>query len=288
MHNETVTLREALTSAAAQLSAHEELRANAAKDAEVLLLHTLEAPRTLLFTAPDRILTGAELTAFDALIARRLGYEPIQYITGQQEFYGLMLRVAPAVLIPRPETEVLVEAALVRLPQDKPLRIADVGTGSGAIAVAIAHHLPLAQVTALDLSSAALGIAGENAATHHLGDRIRFVESDLLAAFTTEAPLDAILSNPPYVPIVERESLHPQVRDHEPASALFAGADGLDIYRRLIPQAFAMLKPGGLLALEIGYGQRDAVAELLKGWDSVDFVNDLQRIPRVAFGWKPA
>jgi release factor glutamine methyltransferase len=292
MHNKPVTLREALAAAASELAQRHDLRANASRDAEFLLLHTLAAPRTLLFTDPDRALTPEQQQAFDTLIARRLTAEPIQYILGQQEFYGLALRVTPDVLIPRPETELLVEAVLGRLPrrreQDKPLRIADIGTGSGAIAIAIANHLPLAQITALDLSTAALAIARENAATHHLDTRIRFLESDLLAAVSAEAPFDAILSNPPYVPITDRESLHPQVRDHEPASALFAGRDGLDIYRRLIPEAFALLKSGGLLALEIGHGQRGSLADLLNSWDSVEFLNDLQQIPRVAIAVRPA
>ena len=286
MHNETVTLREALASSASKLARHKDLRANAARDAELLLLHVLSVPRTRLFTDPGQPLKPEEQQAFDALIARRLTHEPIQYIIGQQEFCGFALRVTPAVLIPRPETELLVEAALFRLPNNKPLRIAEIGTGSGAIAIAIAHHLPLAHVTALDLSPSALAIARENAATHHIEDRIRFLESDLLSAVATEAPFDAILSNPPYVPLTDRESLHPQVRNHEPASALFAGTDGLDIYRRLIPQAFAMLRPGALLALEIGHGQRGALAELLNDWENVEFLNDLQHIPRVAIAWR--
>jgi release factor glutamine methyltransferase len=287
MHNETVTLREALAAAAAQLVQREDLRPNAQRDAELLLLHILAAPRTLLFTHPDRILTLNQQTRYESLIARRLTGEPIQYITGHQEFYGLDLRVTPAVLIPRPETEVLVEAALGLLSKDKPLRIADIGTGSGAIAIAVAHHLPMAQVAAVDLSSEVLAIARENAAAHQVEARIRFLESDLLSAITGEEPFDAILSNPPYIPDSDRASLHVQVREHEPASALFAGPSGMDIYERLIPQAFAALKPGGLLALEIGHGQRDAIAELLSPWDSVEFVNDLQQIPRVAIARRP-
>ena len=241
----------------------------------------------MLFTDPARVLTPEQQYAFDTLIARRLAAEPIQYITGQQEFYGLTLRVTPAVLVPRPETELLVEAVLARLEKNKPLRIADVGTGSGAIAIAIAHHLPLAEITALDLSVAALAIARENAATHRLEDRIRFLTSDLLASVSNEAQFDAVLSNPPYVPTTDRGSLHSEVRDHEPASALFAGIDGLDIYRRLVPEAFSQLKPGGLLALEIGCGQREDVAALLSSWKRVEIMNDLQQIPRVALAWRP-
>ena len=281
-----MTLREALTRAAAALATKSSLRANANRDAELLLLHILEAPRTLLITDPGRALTPIQQRAYQAAIARRLTHEPIQYITGQQEFYGLVLRVTPAVLIPRPETEHLVEAVLQRLPKNQPLSIADVGTGSGAIAIALATHLPQSEITALDLSPEALDLARENAVQHNLAHRIRFVESDLLAAVAHQT-FDAIVSNPPYVPTANRATLHPQVRDYEPAQALFAGPTGLDIYRRLIPLAQAALKPGGLLALELGQGQRDALADLLSGWHQVTFLDDLQQIPRVALAIRP-
>ncbi len=281
-----MTLREALTRAAAALATKPLLRADANRDAELLLLHILEAPRTLLITDAGRALTPIQQRAYQAAIARRLQYEPIQYITQQQEFYGLTLSVTPAVLIPRPETEHLVEAVLARVPKDRPLRIADVGTGSGAIAIALAVHLPQASFTALDLSLKALAIARDNAAQHNLTHRIRFVESDLLDAVADE-PFDAIVSNPPYVPTTDRETLHPQVSEYEPAQALFAGPAGLDIYQRLLPQAQAALKPGGLLALELGHGQRDALATLLADWREVAFLSDLQQIPRVALAIKP-
>jgi len=169
----------------------------------------------------------------------------------------------------------------------------DIGTGSGAIAIALAHHLPNAHVTATDISSAALAIARENAARHNLADRILFLESDLLDSLS-EAPrerYEVLVSNPPYIREADRPTLHPQIRDHEPPSALFAPADsgiadGLSIYRRLIPQAHSALVPNGLLALEIGHGQRDAVAQLLSRWSSVRFVDDLQGIPRVALARK--
>jgi release factor glutamine methyltransferase len=157
-----------------------------------------------------------------------------------------------------------------------------VGTGSGAIAIAVAHSLPRAFVTAIDLSPEAHAIARENARNHSLADRIRFVESDLLAALLDEPPYDAIVSNPPYIPTSDAPNLHPQVRDHEPSQALFAGPTGLDIYRRLIPQARQLLRPDGLLALEIGHGQRDAIAALLAEWSQVEFLPDLQQIHRVA------
>jgi release factor glutamine methyltransferase len=174
----------------------------------------------------------------------------------------------------------------------QPLRILDIGTGSGAIAIALATHLPHAQIIATDISPAALALARANAARHNLTPRIRFLESDLLDALASQNPaptelFDAIVSNPPYVPTADRTTLHPQVRDHEPATALFAGPDGLDIYRRLIPQARAALAPHGLLALEIGHNQRDPIAVLLTDWHSVRFLNDLQQIPRVALARKP-
>jgi len=283
-----MNLREALTRATAQLDASSDLRAAAHRDALQLLLHTLGISRATLHADPDRSLTPAELDTYDNLIARRLANEPIQYITGEQEFYGLALHVTPAVLIPRPETEHLVEAVLAELDHDAPLKIIDIGTGSGAIAIALAHHLPHARITAVDLSPAAFEVAASNAARHNLTARITFLESDLLEAFApSEATFDAIVSNPPYVSTADRDTLHPQVRNHEPAAALFAGADGLEIYRRLIPQARAALKPNGLLALEIGHDQRDAIAALLTGWNNLRFVEDLQRIPRVALARKP-
>jgi len=283
-----MTLREALTRATRQLDASPDLRADAARDAALLLRHALGISHAAQLADPERALTPAQQAAFDALVQRRLANEPIQYITGEQEFYGLALGVTPAVLIPRPETEQLVEAVLAELDPTQPLRILDVGTGSGAIAIALAHHLPRAHVTAVDLSAAALEVAASNAARHRLADRIRFVASDLLDALPPgELPFDVIVSNPPYVPTADRGSLHPQVRDHEPAAALFAGTDGLDVYRRLIPQARAALRPNGILALEIGQGQREAVAALLADWNELRFLDDLQQIPRIVLARRP-
>jgi len=289
------TVRQVLAAAAAQLASNEQLRGSARSDAELLLLHSLRISRATLLAHPGREVSAREQAAFQALIDRRMRCEPVQYITGRQEFYGLLLEVTPAVLIPRPETEHLVEAVLHLLPADRPVRIADVGTGSGAIAIALAAHLPQARITALDLSTAALGVAAANAATHGVEGRIQLLHSDLLTALESESPatqgeahsFDAIVSNPPYVPESDGPGLHPQVRDHEPATALFAGADGLEIYRRLIPQAWIALRSGGLLALEIGHGQRNALSDLLSGWIEVHFHQDLAGIPRVAVARKP-
>ncbi len=189
--------------------------------------------------------------------------------------------VSPDVLIPRPETEHLVEALLARMPHDRPVRIADVGTGSGAIAVALAYALPQARILALDISKAALRIASMNAQQNGVAGRIRFVESDLLNGAGDEQ-FDAIVSNPPYVALSEREGLEIQVRDYEPEEALFAGPTGLEIYQRLIPQAQTCLKRGGWLLVEMGAGQQSALLRLLEGWGGVAFVSDLQGIPRVA------
>lgn len=284
-----MTLRQALTQASNKIAAIPHLRADAARDAELLLLNVLHIDRATLLTHPDRMLTAEQLAAYQGAIERRFGSEPIQYITGQQEFFGLLLKVTPATLIPRPETEHLVEAVLERVPHDRPVNILDVGTGSGAIALALAANLPQARLTAVDLSPAALAVARENASAHELDRRIRFFWSDLLDTLPPEkqnAAFDAVVSNPPYIPESDRGELHPQVREHEPSEALFAGPTGLDIYRRLIPEAHFALKPGGLLALEIGHGQSEAISGLLAGWQDITLVADLQEIPRVILARK--
>lgn len=250
----------------------------ARRDAELLLLRVLRRERAWLMAHPEEKLSEEEAQQFESWIERRARHEPVQYILGEQEFFGLSFRVTPDVLIPRPETEHLVETLLARVPPDHPVRICDVGTGSGAIAVALAHALPGAHVTAVDISSAALCIARENAERHGVEGRVRFLESDLLSSVRGER-FDAVVSNPPYV--ADSEVLEAQVREYEPRAALYAGPTGLEVYRRLIPQAWEHLAPGGWLLMEIGHGQRDALAALLEDWDEVGFVNDLQGIPRV-------
>jgi len=257
------------------------------RDAELLLLHIIRRDRAFLLTHQNDEITPEQQSQYDEWLRRRAAHEPIQYIVGEQEFFGLTFAVTPDVLIPRPETEHLVETLLERVPHEQPLRFADVGTGSGAIAIALAYALPQARVTALDISKGALAVARKNAETHHVADRVRFLPSDLLTAVAGEQ-FDAIVSNPPYVAEADRESLEPQVRDYEPATALYAGSSGLDIYQRLIPQAHQCLKPGGWLLMEIGIGQRNALAQLLAGWDNVSFIEDLQRIPRVACAQRKA
>ncbi len=274
MHDE-ITIRAALKQAATRLQPSPA----AGRDAELLLMRALKKDRAWLLTHPEDSIDTEQLVQYQNWIERRALHEPIQYILGEQEFFGLSFHVTRNVLIPRPETEHLVEAALARLPKNAPVRIADVGAGSGAIAVALAYALPQAKIVALDISPPALAIAAGNAEMHGVHDRIEFRESDLLEAARGER-FDAIVSNPPYVPTTEE--LEIQVRDYEPASALYAGESGLDIYRRLIPQAREALQPNGWLIMEIGHGQRDALADLLREWSSVEFIDDLQGIPRVA------
>jgi len=273
-----MTVREAIAWSRARLCENSSLREYAALDAELLLRHALHMDKASLLASPQRILTNEEEAHFAAMIAERLRSTPIQYITGEQEFYGLHFRVTPDVLIPRPETELLVESVLSRLSPG--CRIADVGTGSGAIAVALASKLPSAQIVAMDISAAALALARENAEANGVAGRIRFVESDLLDAVADEK-FDAIVSNPPYIVNSEIASLHPQVREHEPHTALFAGESGFEIYERLIPQAARSLKPGGLLAMELGAGQHNRLGEMLRDWNAVEFLADLQGITRV-------
>jgi release factor glutamine methyltransferase len=297
-----ITLAEHLQQGEAQLRAgpHPE---RARYDAETLLLHHLGKSRAWLIGHSRDHFGGCTAIGYASLIERRRHGEPIQYITGETEFYGLPFRVTPDVLIPRPETEHLVEQAiaLARLGcpihaqphrawvgkyeswQNTDCRILDIGTGSGAIVVALAHNLPHASFTATDISESALSIARENAHRNGAANRIRFLQGDLLAPVAGEQ-FDIVVSNPPYVPAVDRESLSVEVRDYEPALALFAGGDGLDIYRRLIPAAFAALSAGGFIALEIGYGQQQALHGLLAdtGFQNINFHPDLQNIPRVA------
>jgi release factor glutamine methyltransferase len=272
------TVTEATTEAAQQLAPS----ATARRDAELLLMHATGLTRVELLTHPHRKLTEAQHVAYRAAIARRARHEPVQYITGVQEFYGRNFAVTPAVLIPRPETEHLVEAVLAIRP--RPRHILDIGTGSGILAVTLALELPHAAVMAIDLSAEAIAVAQQNAQLLGASDRIRFRESDLFACVRERDRFDCIVSNPPYV--ATGEVLEPQVRDYEPTAALYAGEDGMALYRRLIPEAFEHLARGGQLLLEIGHGQRGAVGELLRAarFRGVRFIDDLQGIPRVAVG----
>ncbi len=265
----------------------------ARRDAETLLLHVLkqDAPDTNLawLIAHKYETLPAHATAdFRAWVERRCSGEPIQYITGEAEFYGLSLKVNRDVLIPRPETEHLVEKALELARGFERQRIVDVGTGSGAIAVALASNLPDAHIHATDVSASALRVAQANAKRHGVGARVIFRAGDLLTPVARRR-FDLIVSNPPYVAEADRDSLSVEVRNYEPAQALFAGADGLEIYRRLIPAAFAALFHERYLVLEIGFGQQPAVEALLAGagFTGIEFAIDLQGIPRVAVARRP-
>jgi release factor glutamine methyltransferase len=292
-------VRGALKEAIARLRAAEVASPTLA--AELLLMHSLGCDRTWLYTNPEALVDPGVVQAYFALVARRASGEPAQYLTGKQEFWGLEFEVTPAVLIPRPETEHVIEVALARLgprgikidmatgAPSPELHIADVGTGSGCLAVAFAHELPHAKITATDISAAALEVARRNAARHFVQDRIHFVHSNLLDASIDDPPqrsgvFDLIASNPPYVSRTEARSLAREVRDHEPHAALFGGPTGTEIYPRLIEQAGKLLRPGGILVLELGYSSADEVLKMLKAqphWPSVSITNDLAGIPRV-------
>jgi release factor glutamine methyltransferase len=290
--------------------------------AELLLLHVLGRDRTWIYSHPEEKISPAEAARYFALLARRAAGEPTQHLTGKQEFWGLEFEVTPDVLIPRPETEHLIEVALDRLAvreiragrkqtlTGEGLQIADIGTGSGCIAIALAKELPAATIHATDISSAALTIAQRNATRHAVADRIQFIESNFLEKVSPvgaryivplqsqganseihESPVtshqspffDLIVSNPPYVGRREKETLDREVRDHEPELALYGGEEGYEFYAELIAQSAARLKPGGLLVLELGHNSLPAVQPLLDAttWTNVGVTNDLAGIPRV-------
>lgn len=281
-------LKELLDTAIADLEAHDV--GSPRLNAEVLLMFTLGVDRAHLYAHPDRELTLEEISRYQDALDQRSQGVPSQYITGHQEFWGLDLIVTPAVLIPRPETEHVVETTieLVRAQGlDRP-KIVDVGTGSGCIALALAHDLPNADIHAVDVSPAAIEIARANAARLRLTERVQFAQSDLLAFFNQQSEIntqkslfDFIVSNPPYVGECEADKVQREVKKFEPKVAVFGGYEGIDIIRRLIPQAHALLKPGGWLLMEIGYTQEAAVRTLLEGWAEVHSIPDLQGIPRV-------
>jgi release factor glutamine methyltransferase len=290
--------------------------------AELLLLHVLGRDRTWLYAHPEEQLSATDTDRFFDLIARRANGEPTQHLTGKQEFWGLEFEVTPDVLIPRSETEHLIEVALDRLAlrelragrkqtlTGESLQIADIGTGSGCIAIALAKELPGSKIFATDISPAALAVAQRNATRHALSNQIHFLESNLLDNFpsvgaryivpsrsnatnpalhetpvTSNPPplLDLIVSNPPYIGRRESSTLMREVRDHEPELALFGGEEGYELYADLITQSAAHLKPGGLLVLELGHNSLPAVQPLLDAptWTNVAVTNDLSGIPRV-------
>lgn len=224
-------------------------------ESEILLMHVTGSSRARLLAHTERTLTSAQVARYGKLVDDRAAGYPLPYLTGEIEFYGLDIEVTPEVMIPRPETETLVDLALER----RPRTVVDVGTGSGCIAVALATHLPAAAVYGIDISPAALAVARRNTERHGVGERIRFIVGDLLDR--RPGPVDLIVSNPPYVSADEWASLPPSVRDHEPRLALDGGPDGLEVIRRLIAQSQGLLEPGGVLLIEIGAAQGDAARE---------------------------
>lgn len=264
--------------------------------AELLLIHALRRNRAWLYAHPEAALTESELKAFQSLLDRRASGVPTQHLTGAQEFWGLQFEVNPDVLIPRPETEHVVEVALDRLAlrelrAGRPQKsdgagwgVADMGTGSGCIAIALAKEWPKASFYAVDISPAALEIAQGNAARHAVSDRIQFIPSDLFEALRPSRPaFDLIVSNPPYVGRREAETLPREVREHEPEIALYGGEEGCEFYANLVGESAAHLKPGGVLVIELGHNSLPAVSPLfdVPEWRNAGVTSDLAGIPRV-------
>jgi release factor glutamine methyltransferase len=267
--------------------------------AELLLLYVLGRDRAWLYAHPEEPINSEALNTFLSLINRRANGEPTQHLTGKQEFWSMEFEVTPDVLIPRPETEHVMEVALDRLalrelragrPQKtngEGFLVADIGTGSGCLAISLAKELPAATVYATDISPAALAVAGRNAARHGVAERIRFLESDLSRPFAAhdakESTFDLIVSNPPYIPRRDAKTLAREVREHEPAIALYGGEEGYELYAGLIALAGSQLKSGGIFVAELGHDSLPAVQPLLdaREWTAVGVTNDLAGIPRV-------
>jgi len=253
------------------------------REAGSLLAHLLGKDRTFLITQAQDTLSDADLDSYRGLVERRAKGEPLQYIIGVQDFFGLEFKVTPEVLIPRPETELLVETALKLIDPEAATYICDVGTGSGCIAVTLLRERPLAHAIAVDISDVAIKIAECNAARQSVNERISFVVSDCFESLGSDKLFDLIVSNPPYVSAEALDGLQREVRDHEPRIALSPGVDGLAIIRRLIQEAPELLKPHGYLLLEIGFDQAAAVERLIDEniWKLLDIYPDLQGIPRI-------
>jgi release factor glutamine methyltransferase len=287
--NNPVQLKPSLTSAIARLAA--ERVPSPRMNAELLLMFTLGCDRAYFYAHPERDLTSDETTRYDAVLSERARGVPVQYITGCQEFWGMDLIVTPSVLIPRPETEHVIETVLALAakrnggqgepPHASTFSIADVGTGSGCIALALAKELAQAEICAIDVSGAALEIARANAARHQVESRIQFRQADLLTGIENNF-FDFVVSNPPYVGQSEADQVQLEVRKFEPPQAVFAGPKGTEVIAQLIPQAHAALKSGGWLVMEISGSIAEQVSLLLADWNDVLITPDLQSIPRVA------
>jgi release factor glutamine methyltransferase len=251
------------------------------REAGSLMAHLLGRDRTFVIAHADDVITVQRQLAFQSLLKRRAGGEPLQYITGHQEFFKLDFEVTPDVLIPRPETELIVETALELLRREPAPCFADVGTGSGCIAISLVHELPAARAVALDRSPAALAVARRNARRHDVEERVDLIESDLFTSLEPAALFDLIVSNPPYVSNDEMKTIQREV-SYEPRTALAAGSDGLTMIRRLLREARPFLRAGGYLVFEIGFGQSEAVNLLIDQnvWNAIEIKRDLQNIPR--------
>ena len=254
--------------------------------AELLLSHVLKCKRLDLYLQFDRILTGPELKEYRSFIERRIIHEPVAYILGEKEFMGLNFKLTPDVLIPRPETEILVETALAEIKgrEAKSIEVLDVGTGSGAIAISVGHYCRECRVTALDISPAAIEVARQNG--EHLGvDNIKFLVMDALdLQVKNDEKYDYLLVNPPYIAERDRKELHPQISNYEPGIALFSGENGLLFYSGFIPKIPSIIKKGGWIFMEIGYDQKEKINILLKesNFSGIEFIPDYQKIERIA------
>ncbi len=288
-----MTLAEAIYHGAQKLTGHG--IPNARLDAEVLLSRIMNKDRVWIFTHGSDVLDAASSKLFDDAISRRSRREPLQYLTGKQEFWGLEFMITPDVLIPRPETELIIESAIhAEKDRNRILRIIDLCTGSGCIAVSLAKELPQARILATDTSSQALSVARGNARRHGVADRIRFFEGDLfgpLEELDIRGQVDIIASNPPYIPSGDFSTLQPEVRDYEPAMALFAGPEGTEVQRRIIDEAPDFLTKHGRLIMEMGLGQAAALAGLIRrreDYGSYKILKDLAGIDRVIVAQKIA
>jgi len=272
------TLLRDAASALAQAGVPEPVR-----ESSTLLRFALKKDRVFLISHPEYELTDRELSAFNEALERRVRREPLQYITGRQEFYGLEFTVTPGVLIPRPETEMLVAKGIELLGESDAPRFAEIGVGSGCISISILANVRAARAAASDISPAAIEVARRNAIDNFVSDRITLIESDLFAGFGRER-FELIVSNPPYVPAAEMDGLQPEVLAFEPRTALTDGADGLTIIERIVDQAPAFLSAGGSLVLEFGFGQADRVDAMFDRsiWSAVEIVPDFRSIPRMA------
>lgn len=260
-------------------------------DAEVLLSHVLKKQRIFLYVHFDQPLNSEELAAYRECVKKRVRRMPVAYIIGSREFMGLDFKVTEATLIPRPDTEILVEAAIERLKQMEgdELRIADIGTGSGAICLSLLHYVENLTAVTVDISEDAIEVARENAQSLGVAERIEFLQGDLLSPLQNKGKFNAIVSNPPYIPKKVIEGLEPEVRCYEPISALDGGEDGLNFYRRLVSGAAAFLADGGFLAVEIGIEQAEALRQMAGRnliWKKVEVMKDLAGIERCVILWK--